>query len=76
MPNYKGKDAVSTKQHVFGLSVSATGMSKDQERSTEIDLSELMRVIESNLTLITQGEEARKLRRNHDAIHYQFKKLF
>ena len=43
-------------------------------RPMKIDLSESMRVIESDPALTTR-EIANKLRRTHGVIHYQFKQL-
>ena len=65
------------KQHAFGLRVSAMGTfrkktSKDQGRSTEIDLSELMRVIKSDSILTTWGEVASKLRLSIQTASFSF----
>ena len=46
--------------------------SKDQARPTQIDLSKLMRVIQSDPALTTLGEIASKLRRTHGTKDYQF----
>ena len=67
------------KQHAFGLRVFAMAFSLEDKqrsrRSTEIDLSELMRIIESEPTIATH-EVASKLRRAHGAIKLnQFKQL-
>ena len=61
------------KQNVVGLSVPQWRLfiRRDDhrtERPTEIDLSDLMKVLESD-PILTTREVARKLRRTHSAIH-------